>query len=100
MKALDEWTVVEIEDEIATLATRIAAATGRLLELLGELDSRESLGEGFLSLAHWLSWRTGLRLPAAREHVRVARAFRALPETAAALSDGQISYSKARAVTR
>jgi hypothetical protein len=90
----------ELQDEAASLAAHIASATGRLLEILGELGHRGGWGEGFVSLAHWLSWRTGMRLGAAREHVRVASALRDLPRTAAALSRGELSYSKARAITR
>jgi hypothetical protein len=96
-----QWSLTKVEDEVAILAARIAAATGRFLHLLAELDRREAWGgQGFVSLAHWLSWRTGLGLPAARDHVRVARALGGLPKTAASLERGEISYSKARAITR
>ena len=100
MKTLDVWTVEELEDEIASISARIAVATARMLECLGELDRRGTFGEGFVSLAHWLHWRTGLRLPSAREHVRVARALRELPLVREALGRGEISYSKVRAITR
>jgi hypothetical protein len=50
--------------------------------------------------AHWLSWRCGIDLRTAREHVRVARALHGLPKASAALAEGRISYSKVRAVTR
>jgi Domain of unknown function (DUF222) len=50
--------------------------------------------------APWLSWRVGLDLGAAREHVRVARALRELPLIDEALQRGQLSYSKVRALTR
>jgi hypothetical protein len=46
------------------------------------------------------SWRVGLELGAAREHVRVARALSSLPLISDALRLGQLSYSKARALTR
>src|SRR5262249_48285269 len=52
------------------------------------------------SCAHWLAWRVGLELGAAREHVRVARALGALPRLRAALACGELSYSKVRALTR
>jgi hypothetical protein len=55
---------------------------------------------GFLSCAHWLSWRTGIDLGAAREKVRVSRALPGLPLIGAALACGSISYAKARAITR
>lgn len=52
------------------------------------------------SCAHWLSWRCGLDFGAAREKVRVARAIECLPKISAAMADGRLSYSKARALTR
>ncbi|MGH7268144.1 MAG: DUF222 domain-containing protein, partial [Candidatus Rokuibacteriota bacterium] len=57
-------------------------------------------GTGFRSCAHWLNWRVGLDLGAARERVRVARALGELPQLAAALARGELSYSKVRALTR
>src|SRR5207249_6347517 len=54
----------------------------------------------FRSCAHWLSWRVGVDLGAARERVRVARALGALPLLAGALSRGELSYAKVRALTR
>ena len=60
-------------DAIAELAARIQAATYELLMMIREFDEREGSGEGFTSCAHWLNWRTGLAMGAAREKVRVAR---------------------------
>ena len=50
--------------------------------------------------AQWLNWRCGLGLGVAREKIRVARALRDLPKTSRLFSEGQISYSKVRAMTR
>jgi len=63
-------------DQIAELAAHLDAATARLLDLIREFDARDGWGNGFRSCAHWLAWRIGLELGAAREHVRVARAAR------------------------
>jgi 5-methylcytosine-specific restriction endonuclease McrA len=87
-------------DEIAVLSAHLEAATGRLLDLIREFDARGGWGNGFRSCAHWLSWRVGLDLGAARERVRVARALGALPLVAGALSRGELSYAKVRALTR
>ena len=96
-----ELSTPALQDELCTLAAHIQAATARLLTLLAELDRREAWGvSGALSCAHWLAWRTGLDLGAAREHVRVARALTGLPEIAAAFGRGEVSYSKVRAITR
>jgi len=95
--------IVELErlgDEIAELAAHLDAATARLLDLIREFDARGGWGNGFRSCAHWLAWRVGLELGAAREHVRVARALGTLPRLAAALARAELSYSKVRALTR
>jgi len=94
---------VELErlgDEIAELAAHLDAATARLLDLIREFDARGGWGNGFASCAHWLAWRVGLALGAAREHVRVARALGSLPGLREALARGELSYSKVRALTR
>ena len=87
-------------DEIAELSAHLDAATARLLELIREFDARVGWNTGFRSCAHWLAWRVGMDLGAARERVRVARALGSLPRLAKALSRGELSYAKVRALTR
>ncbi|HET9491916.1 MAG TPA: DUF222 domain-containing protein [Methylomirabilota bacterium] len=87
-------------DEIAELAAHLDAATARLLDLIRVFDARGGWGNGFKSCAHWLSWRVGMDLGAARERVRVARALGGLPLLAQALARGELSYAKVRALTR
>ncbi|MEO5509236.1 MAG: DUF222 domain-containing protein [Longimicrobiales bacterium] len=89
-----------IGDEIAELAAQLDAATYRLLTLLYEFDKRNGWHTGFRTCAHWLSWRTGMDLGAAREKVRVARALHQLPALSDVMRRGVLSYSKARALTR
>ena len=67
----------------------MSACTGR----------RRGWGSGFRSCDHWLSWRVGLDLGAARERVRVAHALATLPALAQALARGELSYAKVRALT-
>lgn len=87
-------------DEI-TIAAHLTAAGYRLLCKIREFDKAEGwYHHGARSCAHWLNWRIGLGLVAAREKVRVARALGDLPEIAAAMERGALSYSKARALTR
>ncbi len=86
-------------DHIAELSARIDAATYELLCQLREFDRRHGW-EGWRSCAHWLNWRTGLDLGAAREKLRVAGALADLNHIAAAMARGQLSYSKVRALTR
>jgi len=87
-------------DEIAELSAHVDAATARLLALIREFDARGGWNTGFRSCAHWLVWRVGLDMGAARERVRVARTLATLPRLAEALSSGQLSYAKIRALTR
>ena len=86
-------------DQIAELSARNDAATYELLCQLREFDRRHGW-EGWRSCAHWLNWRTGLDLGAAREKLRVAAALADLNHIAAAMARGQLSYSKVRALTR
>ena len=87
-------------DEIAELSAHLEAAGARLLDLIREFDARGGWNAGFSSCAHWLAWRVGMDLGAARERVRVARALGSLPRLAAALACGELSYAKVRALTR
>ncbi len=90
----------ELGERIALLAAQISAATYELLVMLREFDQGGGWSSGFRSCAHWLVWRVGLDLGAAREKVRVARALGELPLLAESLRRGAISYSKVRALTR
>ena len=90
----------DLGETIAALARRLHAATYELLVLLREFDARSGWNNGCLSCAHWLHWRTGIDLGAAREKVRVAKALPALPRISLAMQHGQVSYAKVRALTR
>jgi hypothetical protein len=90
-----------LEEEITLLAAQIHAATHRLLVLLAEFDRREGWRvAGHASCAHWLHFRTGIDLGAAREKVRAARALESLPRVSDSMSRGELSFSKVRALTR
>jgi hypothetical protein len=97
----DPDEVEALGDRIATLAAHIHAAGGEMLPLIARY---ERLGgwerAGHRSCAHWLSFRTGYCLNAARERVRVARALDELPLTAATMARGELSFSQVRALTR
>ncbi len=91
----------ELADEIALAATYIDAATHTLLTHIRDFDELDGWHrQGALSFAHWLSWRVGLDLGAAREKVRVARKLGELPLIDEALRKGKVSFSKVRAMTR
>ncbi len=97
-----EKTPLELlEREITDLACRIHAATCRWLTLVAEYDRRRGWAEwGCKSCAHWISHQCGIAPGAAREQVRVARRLEELPLVRAAFAEGELSYSKARALTR
>ena len=86
-------------DRIAELSSRIDAAIYELLCYLHQFNQQHGW-EGFRSCAHWLNWRTGLDLGAAREKLRVAAALDVLPHISAAMACGRLSYSKVRALSR
>jgi hypothetical protein len=90
-----------LEREITGLCAQINAAGYRLLQLIAELDDEAPWGAwGLASCAHWLNWRCGIGMNAAREKVRVAHALKPLPQISAAFATGELSFSKVRAVTR
>lgn len=96
-----EASLEQLEQEINYLAGFINAATCRFLLLVAEFDRREGWhGVGMISCAHWLNWRCGIGLAAAREKVRVARALGELDLIRSSFEKGEISYSKVRAMTR
>jgi hypothetical protein len=91
----------QLVDEITTLAGHLNAANARFLALIAELDRRGGWAEwGVKSCAHWLNWKCGITLGAAREKVRAARALDGLPRIAAEMAAGRLSYFKVRELTR
>ena len=96
-----ERGVLELGNRIAELARSIQVAEAGMMQLIVEFDDRRGWeGVGFGSCAEWLAWRIGIRPNAARERVRTARAMAGLPLASAAMSAGELSYAKARALTR
>lgn len=93
--------VADLGEQITELAAHLDAGEYRFLVLL-EAFLREDgwQGPGMTSCAHWLNWRCGMSLGVAREKVRVARALPGLPRISKRFSEGRISYSKVRAMTR
>jgi len=90
-----------LADKISLLAGQINAANYRFLKLVAEFNALDAwAGYGFRSCAHWLDWKCGITLGAAREKVRVARALEGLDVVNEAFEKGELSYSKVRAMTR
>ena len=93
--------VNDLGEEIATLSAHMDAAAHHLLACIRRFDQALGWQEmGFLSCAHWLSFRVGWDPATAREWLRVARALGSLPAIDEALRTAQLSYAKVRALTR
>jgi Domain of unknown function (DUF222)/HNH endonuclease len=96
-----EVSLEELAHQITLLAGQLNAANYRWLMLIAEFDRRSGWCDGKLATcAHWLNFKVGLNLGAAREKIRVAHALAALPKIAASMARGELSYSKVRALTR
>ncbi len=90
-----------LRNEITRLAGQLNAANHRFLKLIAEFDRRKGwVDSATQSCAHWLNWKCGIDMGAAREKVRVAHALEQLPKLSAAMERGEVSYSKVRAITR
>ena len=98
---LSEVPTERLEAEMQSLAGHLAAAECQFLLLVAEFDRREGWADWeCLSAAHWLNWRCGVGMSAAREQVRVARRLAELPVLTSEFAAGRLSYSKVRAITR
>lgn len=90
-----------LANEITELCSYLYAAEYQLLVKIREFDENGYWGgPGLMSCAHWLNFKCGMGMNAARERVRVARALAELPNISAAFETGTLSYSKVRAMTR
>jgi hypothetical protein len=90
-----------LKAEIINLYASIQQASYQLIKLIAEFDGQgHCWQEGFKTTATWLGYYLGMGANAAREKVRVARALQDLPVIDAAFSEGRLSYSKVRALTR
>lgn len=98
---LDDASLDNLEARITEVCGHINAATFRFLELVAEFDRTQGWARhGLANCAQWLNWQCGIGACAAREKVRVGRALESLPKIGDAFREGQVSYSKVRAMTR
>ena len=94
-------TTATLEAQITELAGHLNSGNYRFLRLIAEFDRRKGWSDSATqSCAHWLNWKCGIDMGAAREKVRVANALAALPKISASMERGELSYSKVRALTR
>lgn len=98
----DQADAEALASEVMTAAADVARQEAAFLRLLGEFDARDAVRwwDGITSTAHWVAWACSVAPGTAREHVRVARALRRMPRTAAAFEAAELSYSKVRELTR
>jgi len=90
---------VDLMEQAFEASQQVAALTGRLVQLAGELDRRQGWrAEGATSLEGWIVARTGASVPTARAQAHVAERLFDLPHLAAGLASGDLSFDKVRAV--
>ena len=91
----------QLEGEIINLSQQLNVTEYEFLLLIREFDVRQGWKAWlFNNCAEWLNVKCGMSLGTAREKVRVALALYALPQCSAAFAAGDLSYSKARALSR
>ncbi|MCH7853448.1 MAG: DUF222 domain-containing protein [Proteobacteria bacterium] len=94
-------SIDDLDTAIVSCAARIDAATYDLLLLVRQFDERAGfLRWGLDNCAEWLAWRCDLSLTTAKEKIRVAHALKILPAISVAFSQGELSYTKVRELTR
>ena len=95
-----KFTLHALFDEARLLMGQERTLQYRLAAVLRELDARAHHDGKPTRLPQWLHHNFGITFGAAREKVRTARALGTLPLINAAFRDGELSYSKVRALTR
>jgi hypothetical protein len=91
----------QLEDEIISLSTHMNAIEYEFLVLVREFDLRQGWkAYNFNNCAEWMNYKCGMSLCTAREKLRVAKLLFDLPQTAAAFQKGDLSFSKAKSLTR
>ncbi|MCH7854779.1 MAG: DUF222 domain-containing protein [Proteobacteria bacterium] len=94
-------SIDELDHAIVSCAARINAATYEMLLLVRQFDERAGfLQWGLDNCAEWLAWRCDLSLVTAKEKLRTAHALKSLPAISGAFSEGELSYTKVRELTR
>ncbi|HLR44571.1 MAG TPA: DUF222 domain-containing protein, partial [Brevibacterium sp.] len=100
--ALDVHEAQVVADRMRRLAGSIARQQATFLTLLDRIDRTEAWAHwiGVRTLVQWVAFVCEMDPHTAREHVRVMRGLREMPQVAQLLSTGRISFSKAREITR
>ena len=95
------FSIDDLDHAILSCAARMNAATHDMLLLIRQFDERGGfLRWGLDNCAEWLAWRCDLSLVTAKEKIRVAHALKMLPAISESFSQGDLSYTKVRELTR
>jgi hypothetical protein len=98
---LTKKSLDQLEQDIVSLSQHINASEYEFLVLLREFDLRQGWkAYHFNNCAEWLNMKCGMSPRTAREKLRVANSLFDLPEISLAFQKGDLSYSKARALSR
>lgn len=90
-----------LSEEIVALGKRAASVMHELVMKCAEFDdSAEWSLAGFPTSAHWIAHSLDIDITTAREWVRVGKRLRTLPRLKDEFSNGRLSYSKVRKLTR
>jgi hypothetical protein len=101
MSAVTQDQVLSWRDELVEVGARWSRAVRRLVYVAAELDmSREWTLDGAPTCAHWIADALEIEVSTAREWLRIGRALVDLEVIDRAFSEGRLSYSKVRALTR
>ena len=91
----------QLEEAIISLSSRINSSEYEFLVLVREFDLRQGWkAYHFNNCSEWLNMKCGIVPGTAREKIRVANALFDLPAISKAFQKGDLSYSKARSLTR
>ena len=90
-----------LETDIISLSSHINSMEYEFLVLVREFDLRQGWkAYHFNHCSEWLNMKCGIAPGTAREKLRVANALFDLPQISTAFQKGDLSYSKARALSR
>src|ERR1044071_8969490 len=82
-------TIERLANQITEFTGHVNAAMYHWLVMIAEFDRLQGWADNATqSCAHWLNWKCGIALGAAREKVRVARALENLPRISGAMERG------------
>lgn len=86
--------------QLLALSDHMQGMEFRFVDLIRRIEALKPWNGEMPDCAHWLNLHCGMDLVTAREKVRIARSLDDLPLIEEAFRNGELSYSKVRAITR